>query len=293
MRKAILERMLKMETVHTIQEARKIIKAWKKDGLTVGLVPTMGFLHEGHESLVKKAAAENDKVVVSIFVNPIQFGPNEDLEAYPRDLDKDKLVCENANADLIFNPSPEEMYFDNAVTSVTVKELTEGLCGSKRPVHFQGVCTVVSKLFNIVAPDRAYFGEKDAQQLAVIKRMVRDLNFDIDIVGCPIVREEDGLAKSSRNTYLSKDERKAAVVLNESLSLAKKTLRSGEQYASKLASIISKKISSEPLAKIDYIEIVDSSELKPVCKISSSILVAIAVYIGNTRLIDNFTWDIK
>lgn len=293
MRKAILERMLKMETVHTIQEARKIIKAWKKDGLTVGLVPTMGFLHEGHESLVKKAAAENDKVVVSIFVNPIQFGPNEDLEAYPRDLDKDKLVCENANADLIFNPSPEEMYFDNAVTSVTVKELTEGLCGSKRPVHFQGVCTVVSKLFNIVAPDRAYFGEKDAQQLAVIKRMVRDLNFDIDIVGCPIVREEDGLAKSSRNTYLSKDERKAAVVLNESLSLAKETLRSGEQYASKLASIISKKISSEPLAKIDYIEIVDSSELKPVCKISSSILVAIAVYIGNTRLIDNFTWDIK
>lgn len=282
-----------METVHTIQEARKIIKAWKKDGLTVGLVPTMGFLHEGHESLVKKAAAENDKVVVSIFVNPIQFGPNEDLEAYPRDLDKDKLVCENANADLIFNPSPEEMYFDNAVTSVTVKELTEGLCGSKRPVHFQGVCTVVSKLFNIVAPDRAYFGEKDAQQLAVIKRMVRDLNFDIDIVGCPIVREEDGLAKSSRNTYLSKDERKAAVVLNESLSLAKETLRSGEQYASKLASIISKKISSEPLAKIDYIEIVDSSELKPVCKISSSILVAIAVYIGNTRLIDNFTWDIK
>lgn len=293
MRKAILERMLKMETVHTIQEARKIIKAWKRDGLTVGLVPTMGFLHEGHESLVKKAAAENDKVVVSIFVNPIQFGPNEDLEAYPRDLDKDKLVCENANADLIFNPSPEEMYFDNAVTSVTVKELTEGLCGSKRPVHFQGVCTVVSKLFNIVAPDRAYFGEKDAQQLAVIKRMVRDLNFDIDIVGCPIVREEDGLAKSSRNTYLSQDERKAAVVLNESLNLAKETLRSGEQYASKLAGIISKKISSEPLAKIDYIEIVDSSELKPVCKISSSILVAIAVYIGDTRLIDNFTWDIK
>lgn len=293
MRKAILERMLKMETVHTIQEARKIIKAWKRDGLTVGLVPTMGFLHEGHESLVKKAAAENDKVVVSIFVNPIQFGPNEDLEAYPRDLDKDKLVCENANADLIFNPSPEEMYFDNAVTSVTVKELTEGLCGSKRPVHFQGVCTVVSKLFNIVAPDRAYFGEKDAQQLAVIKRMVRDLNFNIDIVGCPIVREEDGLAKSSRNTYLSKDERKAAVVLNESLNLAKEALRSGEQYASKLAGIISKKISSEPLAKIDYIEIVDSLELKPVCKISSSILVAIAVYIGNTRLIDNFTWDIK
>ncbi|MFT8313788.1 MAG: pantoate--beta-alanine ligase [Clostridium sp.] len=282
-----------METVHTIQEARKIIKAWKRDGLTVALVPTMGFLHEGHESLVKKAASENDKVVVSIFVNPIQFGPNEDLEAYPRDLAKDKLVCENANADLIFNPSPEEMYFDNAVTSVTVKELTEGLCGSKRPVHFQGVCTVVSKLFNIVVPDRAYFGEKDAQQLAVIKRMVRDLNFDIDIVGCPIVREEDGLAKSSRNTYLSKDERKAAVVLNESLNLAKEALRSGEQYASKLAGIISKKISSEHLAKIDYIEIVDSLELKPVCKISSSILVAIAVYIGNTRLIDNFTWDIK
>lgn len=282
-----------METINTIEETRNIIKAWKKSGLTVGLVPTMGFLHEGHESLIKKAAAENDKVVVSIFVNPIQFGPNEDLEAYPRDLEKDKATCLNAGADLIFNPSPDEMYFDNAVTSVTVGELTEGLCGSKRPIHFQGVCTVVSKLFNIMTPDKAYFGEKDAQQLAVIKRMVRDLNFDIDIVGCPIVREEDGLAKSSRNTYLSKDERKAAVILNESLNLAKEALKNGELYASKLANIISKKIASEPLAKIDYIEIVDSTDLKPVCTMTSSLLVAIAVYIGKTRLIDNFTWNTK
>ena len=282
-----------MATIHTIKETRNIIKAWKKRGLTVGLVPTMGFLHEGHESLIKKAAAENDKVVVSIFVNPIQFGPNEDLEAYPRDLEKDTITCENAGADLIFNPSPDEMYFDNVVTSVTVGELTEGLCGSKRPIHFQGVCTVVSKLFNIVGSDKAYFGEKDAQQLAVIKRMVRDLNFDIDIVGCPIIREQDGLAKSSRNTYLSEDERKAAVILNESLNLAKEALKNGEQYASKLANIISQKITSEPLAKVDYIEIVDSTDLKPVCTITSSILVAIAVYIGKTRLIDNFTWNTK
>lgn len=282
-----------METIHSIHETKNTIETWKKNGLTIGLVPTMGFLHEGHESLIKKAAAENDKVVVSIFVNPIQFGENEDLEAYPRDLEKDIATCERAGADLIFNPSPDEMYFDNAVTSVTVGELTEGLCGSKRPIHFQGVCTVVSKLFNIVTPTKAYFGEKDAQQLAVIKRMVRDLNFDIDIVGCPIVREEDGLAKSSRNTYLSKEERKAAVILNESLNLAKEALKNGEQYASKLANIISNKIHCEPLAKIDYIEIVDSIDLKPVCTMNSSILVAIAVYIGKTRLIDNFTWNTK
>lgn len=280
-----------MEFVQTVQETRNIIKEWKKSGLTIGLVPTMGFLHEGHESLIKKAAAENDKVVVSVFVNPIQFGPTEDLDAYPRDLDKDKILCQRAGANLIFNPSPEEMYFDNSVTSVTVGELTDGLCGSKRPIHFQGVCTVVSKLFNIVTPDRAYFGQKDAQQLAVIKRMVRDLNFDIDIIGCPIIREEDGLAKSSRNTYLSDNERKAAVVLHESLNLARKALENGEVHASKLTHIISEKISSEPLAKIDYIEIVDNVDLKPVCKISPSILVAIAVYIGKTRLIDNFTWD--
>ncbi|UZW13585.1 pantoate--beta-alanine ligase [Clostridium pasteurianum] len=280
-----------MEFVQTIQETKNIIKEWEKSGFTIGLVPTMGFLHEGHESLIKKAASENDKVVVSIFVNPIQFGPTEDLDTYPRNLDRDKKVCENAGANLIFNPAPEEMYFDNAVTSVTVGELTNGLCGSKRPIHFQGVCTVVSKLFNIVTPDKAYFGEKDAQQLAVIKRMVRDLNFDIDIIGCPIVREEDGLAKSSRNTYLSDSERKAALVLNESLKLAKKALENGEVHASKLTHVISEKINSEPLAKIDYIEIVDSIDLKPVCKISSSILVAIAVYIGKTRLIDNFTWN--
>ncbi|AJA49291.1 pantothenate synthetase [Clostridium pasteurianum DSM 525 = ATCC 6013] len=280
-----------MEFVQTIQETKNIIKEWEKSGFTIGLVPTMGFLHEGHESLIKKAASENDKVVVSIFVNPIQFGPTEDLDTYPRNLDRDKKVCENAGTNLIFNPAPEEMYFDNAVTSVTVGELTNGLCGSKRPIHFQGVCTVVSKLFNIVTPDKAYFGEKDAQQLAVIKRMVRDLNFDIDIIGCPIVREEDGLAKSSRNTYLSDSERKAALVLNESLKLAKKALENGEVHASKLTHVISEKINSEPLAKIDYIEIVDSIDLKPVCKISSSILVAIAVYIGKTRLIDNFTWN--
>lgn len=280
-----------MKTVHSIKEVRELIRDWKKSGHTIGLVPTMGFLHEGHESLIKKAALENDKIIVSIFVNPIQFGPSEDLDAYPRDLERDKTTCENAGADLIFNPSADEMYFDNAVTSVTVDEITEGLCGAKRPIHFKGVCTVVSKLFNIATPDKAYFGQKDAQQLAVIKRMVRDLNFDIEIVGCPIIREKDGLAKSSRNTYLSDKERKAATILNQSLNSAKEALKNDERYAPKLTNIISEKINSEPLAKIDYIEIVDSVDLKPVCEIDSSILVAIAVYIGNTRLIDNFTWD--
>ncbi|WP_010239155.1 pantoate--beta-alanine ligase [Clostridium arbusti] len=282
-----------METVQSIKETRELIKSWRRNGYTIGLVPTMGFLHEGHKSLIKKASAENDKVVVSIFVNPIQFGPNEDLTSYPRDLEKDKITCDNAGADLIFNPQVSEMYSDNAVTSVTVDEITEGLCGAKRPIHFRGVCTVVSKLFNIVTPDRAYFGEKDSQQLAVIKRMVSDLNFDIDIVGCPIIREEDGLAKSSRNIYLSDEERKAATVLNKSLNSAKDALQNGERYASKLAHVISEKIDNEPLAKIDYIEIVDSVDLKPVCEITSSILVAIAIYIGKTRLIDNFTWNFK
>ena len=279
-----------MKTINKIEELRKEITNWKREGLTVALVPTMGFLHEGHESLIKKASKENDKVVVSIFVNPTQFGPNEDLESYPRDIAKDKILCEKAGATLIFNPDPKTMYFDNDSTSINVLGLTGGLCGAKRPVHFGGVCKVVSKLFNIVTPDRAYFGEKDAQQLAVIKRMVRDLNFNIEIIGCPIVREEDGLAKSSRNTYLSKEERKAALILNRSLSLAKNTLNSGERSAKIITDIILNNLNSEPMAKIDYVEIVDSENLKTISEINASVLVAIAVYIGKTRLIDNFTF---
>ena len=282
-----------MKTMQSIKEVRKQVKKWRKKGLTVGVVPTMGFLHEGHESLIKKAAKENDKVIVSIFVNPTQFGPNEDFASYPRDLKKDEKLCEEAGTDLIFNPLASEIYFENSTTSVNVLELSENLCGAKRPVHFGGVCLVVSKLFNILAPDKAYFGEKDAQQLAVIKRMVRDLNFDIEIIGCPIIREADGLAISSRNVYLDPQERKAALILNKSLKLAKKAIASGERSSQIIFEIITNKIETEILSKIDYIEIVNSISLKPVDILVSPSLIGIAVYIGKTRLIDNFTVDLK
>ena len=277
-----------MQIVKTIDEVRSAVKQWKKEGLSVGLVPTMGFLHEGHKSLIERAVKENDRVVVSDFVNPTQFGPTEDLASYPRDLDRDAKLCEDAGAVLLFNPEPEEMYFDDRTTSVNMEGLTKELCGKSRPIHFSGVCTVVSKLFNIVTPDRAYFGEKDAQQLAVIKRMVRDLNFDIEIVGCPIIREEDGLAKSSRNTYLNEAERKAAVILNQSLKIGKEMIENGETDAKKVKEAIVKNISTEPLAKIDYVEIVDFNTIEPIETIKKPVLTAIAVYIGKTRLIDNF-----
>ena len=217
-----------MKIVSTIEEVRAQVREWKKEGKTVGFVPTMGYLHEGHASLMD-AAGKNDKVVVSIFVNPMQFGPNEDLASYPRDLEHDAKVCEAHGVDLIFHPTPEEMYGDNFYSYVDMNVLTEELCGLSRPVHFRGVCTVVAKLFNIVTPDKAYFGQKDAQQLAVIKRMVKDLNMPLTIVGCPIIREEDGLAKSSRNTYLSPEERKAALVLSRSIFLGKKMVEQGEK----------------------------------------------------------------
>lgn len=280
-----------MKIVRTINELRNYIKTWKRQGYEIGLVPTMGYLHEGHKSLISIASNENSKVVVSVFVNPTQFGPNEDLDKYPRDIERDSKICEAAGADLIFNPSPEEMYGENFSGYVNVEGLTDGLCGAKRPGHFRGVSTVVSKLFNIVNPTRAYFGEKDAQQLAVIKRMVKDLNFDIEIVGCPIIREEEGLAKSSRNTYLSEEERMAALILNASLIKAKYALKEGINNADKLIQIISDEVTKEPLAQIDYIEVVYSTSLKPVKNIDGPILVAIAVYIGKTRLIDNFTWS--
>lgn len=276
-----------MKIIKTIEELRPIIKGWKKEGLTVGLVPTMGYLHDGHKSLIVKAVAENDRVVVSDFVNPTQFGANEDLSSYPRDIERDAALCEGAGADIIFHPEPEEMYFPDKCTFVDMDKLTKGLCGKTRPVHFSGVCTVVSKLFNIVTPDRAYFGQKDAQQLAVIKRMVRDLNFDITIVGCPIVREADGLALSSRNTYLNKEERQAALILNKSLTLGKEMIEAGEKNAAKVRETIIKNMETEPLAKVDYVEIVDPENLEPVATIDAPVLVATAVYIGKTRLIDN------
>ena len=277
-----------MEIVKTIAEVRTQVKAWKKEGLSVGLVPTMGFLHEGHKSLIERAVKENDRVVVSDFVNPTQFGPTEDLASYPRDLERDAKLCEEAGAALLFNPEVDEMYFDDRTTYVNMDGLTKELCGKSRPIHFQGVCTVVSKLFNIVTPDKAYFGQKDAQQLAVIKRMVRDLNFDIEVVGCPIIREEDGLAKSSRNTYLSEEERKAAVVLSQALNMGKALVEQGESSVARVKEVIIEKINTEPLAKIDYVEIVDFNSIEPVETIEASILTAIAVYIGKTRLIDNF-----
>lgn len=278
--------------VKEIRELRSLIKAWKREGLSIGYVPTMGALHEGHESLIKRAVEENDKVVVSVFVNPTQFGPNEDYDSYPRDINRDMEICINAGAAIVFNPEPSEMYYDNKSTSVSVSNLTSVLCGAKRPGHFDGVCLVVSKFFNIVTPDKAYFGEKDAQQVAVIKRMVRDLNIDVEIVACPIIREEDGLAKSSRNTYLSDDERKAALVLSRSLKLAKEALNEGERNANAIKKIVKEEIDKESLAKIDYVEIVDSESLESVEKIEKSILIPIAVYIGKTRLIDNFTFKL-
>ena len=275
-----------MKIVETVKEVREQVKEWKKQGLSVGFVPTMGYLHEGHKSLMDAARKGNDKVVVSIFVNPMQFGPTEDLATYPRDLDHDAALCESAGVDLIFHPEPEEMYEKDFCSFVDMTGLTEGLCGKTRPIHFRGVCTVVNKFFNIVTPDRAYFGQKDGQQLAVIKRMVRDLNMDIEIVGCPIVREEDGLAKSSRNTYLSPEERKAALILSKTVALGKELAKT-EKDANKVVEAMKKNIETEPLAKIDYVEAVDALSMVPVEKLEGTCMLAMAVYIGKTRLIDN------
>lgn len=277
-----------MKIVAAVDDVRKQVKEWRKEGLSVGLVPTMGYLHEGHKSLIDKAVEQNDRVVVSVFVNPIQFGPGEDLATYPRDLDRDSALCEEAGASLIFHPEKEDMYFDDFCTWVDMDGLTKGLCGRTRPTHFRGVCTVVSKLFHIVQPDRAYFGQKDAQQLAVIRRMVRDLNFDLEIVGCPIIREEDGLAKSSRNTYLSPEERKAATILHKGLMRGEELIRSGEKRADVIVKEITEIIQSEPLAKIDYVEVVDFDRIESIQTIEGTVLTAVAVYIGKTRLIDNF-----
>ena len=275
-----------MKIVETINEVRERVKEWKKQGLTIGLVPTMWYLHEGHQSLMDAARKENDKVVVSIFVNPMQFGPTEDLAEYPRDLDHDAKVCENAGVDLVFHPEPEEMYEPDFCSFVDMTGLTEGLCGKTRPIHFRGVCTVVNKLFNIVQPDRAYFGQKDGQQLAVVRRMVRDLNMDIEIVGCPIVREEDGLAKSSRNTYLSPEERKAALILSKTIALGEELAKT-EKDAGKVVAAMKENIETEPLAKIDYVEAVDAVSMAPVNTLEGECMLAVAVYIGKTRLIDN------
>lgn len=273
----------------TIAQVRAQVAAWKKEGLTVGLVPTMGYLHEGHASLVDEAVRQCDRVVASDFVNPTQFGPNEDLEAYPRDFDRDCALLEEHGCAMVFHPAVEEMYAPGAATYVEIlSDMPKQLCGKTRPIHFRGVCTVVSKLFNIVTPDKAFFGQKDAQQLAIIRQMVRDLSYGIEIVGCPIVREADGLAKSSRNTYLSEAERQAALVLSESVFLGQKMVVEGETDANKIVAAMTEHIQAQPLAKIDYVSAVDGVTMDPVDRIAGTVLVAMAVYIGKTRLIDNF-----
>jgi len=282
-----------MEILTTKNEVKLQIKKWKEQGLSIGFVPTMGFLHEGHLSLITHSVADNARTVVSIFVNPTQFGPDEDFDSYPRDLDRDAILCENAGADVIFHPEADNMYGENFSTYVDIHNLGDELCGKSRPTHFKGVCTVVSKLLNIVTPDSAYFGQKDAQQLAVIRRMVRDLDMNVRIIGCPIIREADGLAKSSRNTYLNKQERQAALVLHQALLLGQQLIQDGERSTTRLIQAMTEKVQAEPLARIDYIEIVDGDELKKTDRVSGQILAAMAVYIGKTRLIDNFTMSVQ
>ncbi|MDD2220719.1 MAG: pantoate--beta-alanine ligase [Clostridia bacterium] len=280
-----------MQSVSKIKEVREIIKDWKSGGFSIGFVATMGYLHAGHKSLIELARQQNDRVVVSVFVNPTQFGPNEDFAKYPRDIEHDWQICQEAGADLLFAPAAAEMYPDNNLAYIDLKELGDNLCGASRPGHFRGVCTVVGKLFNIITPDQAYFGQKDAQQLAIIKKMVKDLNFAVKIIACPIVREPDGLALSSRNAYLSTQQRQAALILSQSLQAAQELLLKGERDTQVIREFISDKIASEPLVKSDYIELVDTLTLKPVKNITAPILVAAAIYVGKTRLIDNFLFE--
>ncbi len=282
-----------MIILQTLKETKEIIRKIKKEGKSIGFVPTMGYLHQGHVSLIHQARQENDFVVVSIFVNPTQFGPNEDFEKYPRDLDRDAMLCKEAGTDLIFHPEASLIYPDNYMTYVDVNQITEKLCGASRPGHFRGVTTIVNKLFNIVEADRAYFGQKDAQQVAVIQKMVEDLNMNIEIIPCPIVREADGLAMSSRNVYLNQEERKAALVLSRSLFNARNAVSSGLKDAAALKAEIISTIASEPLTNIDYVEVVDARTLRDIEKLQGEILIALAVKIGKTRLIDNIRLEVR
>jgi pantoate--beta-alanine ligase len=278
-----------MKLVKTVAELQKIVKETKKAGKSIGLVPTMGALHEGHASLIKAAHTENDFTIVSDFVNPTQFGPTEDLDAYPRTLDHDCKLAEEMGADVLFAPSPNEMYPSRDMTWVEVTgDITKVLCGRTRPIHFRGVATVVSKLFNLARPDKAYFGQKDAQQAQVLKRMVKDLFFPLEIRVMPIVREADGLAKSSRNVYLNKAERSAAVILSKSLAKAKAAFEAGERDSAKLIALVTEMIQTEPLSNIDYVEMYQLPDLTPAEKtVTTDHLLAVAVKFGTTRLIDN------
>ena len=284
-----------MKLVHTVVELRDEVTAAKAQGLTIGLVPTMGALHEGHASLIAAANKENDFVVVSVFVNPTQFGPNEDLDAYPRTLEADCKLAEKMGANVVFAPSPKEMYPSTDDTWVEVTgDITKVLCGRTRPIHFRGVTTVVTKLFNLAQPDRAYFGQKDAQQVEVLKRMVKDLFFPLQLRVMPIIREADGLAKSSRNTYLSQEEHTAALVLSRSLKAAKAMYEAGERDAAKITAAVTADIEKEPMSNIDYVEIYALPGLEPVATpMVGSNLLAVAVKFGTTRLIDNVVLEEK
>ncbi len=276
-----------MQILRTIEEVRDWVRARRAEGRAIHFVPTMGYFHEGHLSLMRRAKADNGAVIISIFVNPLQFGPHEDYERYPRDFERDRHMAESVGVDALFYPEVREMYPPGFQTEVRVKQLSQPLCGRSRPGHFEGVATVVLKLFNIVTPDRAYFGEKDYQQLRVIQQMVRDLNLPIEIVPCPIVREADGLAMSSRNVYLSPGERQAATVLYRSLLWAREQVQAGEQDALRIQRGVYAMLAAEPLARIDYVELVDAETLEPVSRIERPTLLALAVYFGSARLIDN------
>jgi pantoate--beta-alanine ligase len=277
------------DSVERMRKARVLMRPDRR----VGLVPTMGALHQGHLSLVRAAREQCESVVVSIFVNPLQFGPNEDLAKYPRTLERDCELLEREKVDILFTPSVDDMYPKNAVTLVAVEGMSEKLCGRSRPGHFRGVTTVVAKIFHIVEPERAFFGQKDAAQCAIIRRMARDLNFPVEIVVGPIVREPDGLAMSSRNAYLSPPERKSALVLYRALSEVKKRFDQGERNADQLADTGQQVLYQEPEARLDYLEIVDPDTLDPVTEIQSETLVAVAALIGGTRLIDNIVLSPK
>jgi pantoate--beta-alanine ligase len=273
----------------TIAEVRAACDAARAGGRRVGFVPTMGFFHEGHRSLMRAARADNDLVVVSLFVNPTQFGPDEDLDAYPRDLEGDAAAAEAEGVEVLFLPAVEEMYREGARTTVHVSGLTERLCGASRPGHFDGVTTVVAKLFSIIGPCRAYFGRKDAQQLAVIRRMTIDLDLPIEVVGCPLVRETDGLALSSRNVYLERDDRRAATILSGALYMASETVVRGERDAAAIRQLIVDTVANVPQVRLDYVEVVDTETLEPVDQLTGDTLVALAAFVGKARLIDNVT----
>ena len=276
-----------MKICTTIDEMRATSRTARQSGKRLGLVPTMGALHDGHLSLMRAAKSKCDAVAVSIFVNPLQFGPTEDLAKYPRTFDHDVQLLEKESVDILFAPTPAEMYTPGAVTYVTVEGLSDKLCGKSRPGHFRGVATVVAKLFHIVEPDLAFFGQKDAAQATIIRRMVRDLNLPIEIAVCPIVREPDGLAMSSRNVYLSPQDRKSATVLNRSLTEVKQRFDQGERNATALIKAAKKVLAQEPTVRLDYFEIVDPSTLDPAPKLTGPALVAVAAVVGTTRLIDN------